>query len=198
MKYDSIEQANMRLQHTVVKYDGRPVLIKGVNGTGRGLDAYMLPHAKDIIQIKLQDPKLDVANLALGYVNVNDYAVYLTRIPGRQQKQGLCKSNVMFGQNGRNVDLGWQNLIVTPEFSDAFRGIYPSFNEVIERLYANEELQSMAFSRRFALEMDKELAFFQLLYRGQKIAWGDPQNFNLPSEYTYLSELIRQEGVNVR
>lgn len=197
--YDGPEQTKMRLAETVVAYDGKPVYVTGVTA-GNKLNLVKLPKMNDNFVCGLNDPKLNFLDLRLGYVNTNNYAAYMRRTAGRQQRQGLHKGVVIIGDRDlqNKVVLNWEELIHTPEFFDAFQGIYPNFADVVQRMLENPKIRSMAFHRRFALHRDEELGFYELRYRGRRVAWGDPNQFNLPSEYSYMTEMIQAEGINLR
>lgn len=200
--YDILEQAQLRLKGSVVMYDGRPAKVldafEEVKGE-IGVNISPLPKLRDNIKVSLKDPKLNIREFRLGYVNAYNYAGYLTRMPGRQQKQGLSNGNVCFDDEfQRMVGIGFENIIKRPEFADALMGIYPAFDKCVESLLNNAEMRSIAFCRRFALYQDPELGYFELRYRGARIAWGDPNAFNLPSEHSYLTEVIREQGINIR
>lgn len=188
------DQAALRLANTVVEYDGRPYLVANVSGNNVNptLDLMDLPKQRDVIKILADDPKLNYRRFQLGYVNYNRNALYLSRMPARQQKQGLCNTNVNVSGDGR-----WNfNIIMGSDaINDVFQNRYPTFNEAVDSIKPGE---SMAFSRRFAVYLDEDLGFYELRYKGERIAWGDPAVFNLPSNYTYLTEVIQQEGIRVR
>lgn len=189
------DQAVLRLNNTMILYDGRPYLVCNVRGTAAKpiLECLDLPKQRDVLNIAMDDDLLNFRVFNLGYVNYQGDAHYLTRLPARQQKQGLCDQTVLVG-DGRQ---GWrfQNVMNDPCIQDLFAERYPSFREVVDKLKPGH---SMAFSRRFALAMDPDLGFYELRYKGERVAWGDPAAFNLPSSYTYLSEVIQQEGIQVR
>jgi hypothetical protein len=188
-----LEQIRLRLQGTVIMYDSRPVIVSQIAADKIGLA--FLPTMRDVFFVPFDDPKLNIREFRLGYVNVNRSAMYVQRFPGRQQRQGLCGANVKLGQRG---GIPWNDLIRRAEFTDMMRNVYPTFAQVVDRLEKNPELNTMAFNRRFALAKDQELGFFELHYRGRRIAWGDPSNFNLPSDHQYLAEVIAAEGISVR
>lgn len=209
MQYDSAEQASLRLGKTVIAYDGLPAFVEEVTASkGKlALVLMLLPKMKDRMVVVMDDPLLETQNLRLGYVNMPAGAVYVSRIPARQQRQGLCNSNVVVkASNGRNAGYAFNRVYTDPAFKDMFLGKYPTIREAQQMLldskpsdYGDGRIpESVAFSRRMALYRDHDLGFFELRYKCQRIAWGDPDNFNLPSEFRYLSELMHEEGITVR
>lgn len=200
--YDTLEQATLRLKGTVVMYDGRPAMVLDAfeekKGT-IGVNITPLPKKRDNIKVSLDDPKLDIREFKLGYVNAFNHAGYLTRLAGRQQRQGLCQGNCKVDDEFfRHTRHNFADLANRPEFADALSGIYPKFEKCVDSLIGNPDMRSMAFCRRFALYRDPELGYFELRYRGHRVAWGDPNAFNLPSEFSYLTEVIREQGIAIR
>ena len=198
MKYDSAEQANLRLKGTYILYDGELMQCGGCPAEGT-VALYTVPGQRGQMVVNLDDPKLNMSDFRLGYVNKGARAGYLTRIPARQQRQGLCQTNVQVDPEWTRVTAQGVNTILgSVEFRDALQNKYPKFGECVDMLKGNPNIRSRAFSRRFALYKDPEFDLYELHYRGQRIAWGDPASFNLPSSHTYLRELIDQEGISVR
>lgn len=202
--YDTVENTGARLNGTVVMYDGRPVQVLNAQaGTKQEpiqVNLQFLPKMRDNILVSINDPKLEVRNLPLGYVNIYNDALYLTRSPCRQFKQGLS-SNCVIIPRMENRDVGapsFKTLLGRAEFSDAMSGIYPTYREALDMIFNDPDKKAVAFSRRFALYRDRQLGFFELRYKGNRVAWGDPNNFNLPSEFMYLSEVITEQGISVR
>lgn len=192
--YDSAEQAQLRLGQTIVGYDGKPVYVHRVN-KAEELECSLMNRMEALITVALNDPKLNINKFPLGYVNVRNRAVYLSRSPMRQQRQGLCRQNVLV-KNAAGVN--FLDVAKTPGFVDAWTNVYPTIKDCLNQFDINPDLKSMAFNRRWALYQDKDLGFFELLYRGERVAWGDPQGFVLPSEYSYLRESLAECGVNIR
>ena len=194
--YDTAEQSSLRLRGTIVAYKNRPVIVLEVNADNT-LNIADVIGKRNVAKVALNDPDLNIQEFKLGYVNYQGRALYLTRVPARQQRQGLCRQNIVVKAGDfRNYFV--DGMLSSAGFVDAFQGIYPTFEEAVNVLRTNLEVESVAFARRFALKRDVELGYFELFYRGDKIAWGDPNQFNIPSEYLYMSELMKQEGINIR
>lgn len=203
--YDTVENTHAKLAGTVFMFDGRPVHCLGAFNSGDQkdpihLNLQFLPKMRDNVAVSVNDPRVEVRNLPLGYVNIYDDAVYLTRTPCRQFRQGLTNQSVICPPiRKRDAPMyNFKSLIQRAEFVDAMCNVYPTYKEALNMLLDNPEKRSVAFSRRFALFHDKELGFFELRYKGNRVAWGDPNNFNLPSEFMYLSEVIAEQGISVK
>lgn len=203
--YDTVENAHAKLAGTVFMFDGRPVNCLGAFDSGDNrdqihLNLQFLPKMRDNVAVSINDPRIEVRNLPLGYVNIFNDAIYLTRTPCRQFRQGLTSNSVVCPQIRRHgvPVYNFKTLMQRPEFTDSMMGVYPTFKEAVDMLLNSNEKLSVAFNRRFALAHDKDLGFFELRYKGNRVAWGDPNNFNLPSEFSYLTEVIHEQGISVR
>lgn len=192
-KYDR-EQAKQKLAGTVIMYKDKPVYIGDVKQGGGGvvLLAYNLPGYDKEVLLKIDDNNLDGLNFKLGYVNYKGTATYLTRVPRRQYSQGLRSENT-----SNSLGYNFEQMTRDPSFSENLSGKYPSFEECVKAVESGKN-RSQAFHRRFAISKDSELGFYQLEYKSQRIAYGDPENFVLPSHMQYLSEVIRSAGVKIK
>lgn len=200
--FDSIEQTSLRLKNTYVLYND---------------DLYKVSQAldKDTVEIIRQDGKRVVS---LNDVNLNYYdyrlgyasgtyggtieAYYLVRSPHRQQRQGLIMDAIVgicaLGGNGELIERGAGQFLRTSELEKCLKGQYATFDEALKTLEEHEHVGSVPFSRRLAVRLDRDLGFYTLQFKGRRIAWGDPHNFNMPSEFLYLREVIEKSGVKIR
>ena len=119
LKYDTVEDANMRLNNTIVRYAERPVRI---------LEAFKKRGCKNIwlkfedlydnntYDVKLEDNKWNFSSPPLGYVqHAPDTSVYLVRIPERKQAQGLHIERIYYATNSEK---GLANLRRYPNYKD--------------------------------------------------------------------------------
>lgn len=200
MRLDSAEQINRRLKGTVVLYDDKPVLAYQASGENSVL-LIPLPSRRGEFVVRIDDPRLNIQEFKLGYVNYGDRAFYVKRTPIRGARQGLDTGNLL-----PDTDyVKWAGIARLPamttlsaEFCDMLNNTYPTLRECVDMIVKSDSLVSRAFSRRFAIYYDRDLDFYELHYRGQRVGWGNPTEFNVPSGYSYLQELIKQEGINVR
>ena len=200
--YDDVGQSDMRLRESIILVDGQPVQVMGSVKRGKKLfiQYARLPAKNAIDEIDLQDETVNIRDFKLGYLNHRGEALYLSRIPGRQQVQGLCRRNVDITafSDPRKDRPEWGQIIRTGEFSDMMRGVYPKYKDCVASLEHDNERVSVAFSRVWALRRDNDLGFFELLFKGERVAWGDPNQFNLPSASTYLRECLDEANINYR
>jgi len=203
--YDSLEHARQQLQGTVVMFDEAPVWINEIFQADNGLavNLSILPRIHDPIIVSLTDHRLDARNLGsrLGYVNMNTEAVYLSRIPSRQTKQGLARTNVFVavadsgGDRGpRPYRLNFDRVMNTPGFVDAMANAYPDLDRCKELFDGNPDISSLAISKDFAV-VREELGYYILLYRNDRVGWGDLQGFKVPDEYSYLRNRMGALGI---
>ena len=204
--YQNAADAQQQLGGSVILYDGRPVYVVECFA-GRGNDILMsvvnLPRKRDPYQVSIFDPLVEGrgVGLRLGYCNLGgDYgAVWLSRIPRRQYSQGLTRNNVAVnGARGREnrLPLNFDHITGMACFVDMMNGVYPAYADAVQQLNANRALPSVAFARDFCLERGQDdLGFFLLRYKNERVAWGDPAEFKLPKKFSYLTELLRKNGV---
>ncbi len=205
LPYDNVENAAQHLQGCVVMYDDRPHYVREVYRQTNGKRDIMailsaMPRMRDEIHVPIFDPLFDAKCLGqrLGYVNFGDTigTLWLSRIPSRQYKQGLIRQNVLVTMGGGRRDPGvrFDTLLQHAGLSDCLRGIYPTFDQAIQKLDDNPNLPSVAFHKHFALER-QDLGYHLLCYRNERVAWGDPKKFKLPEHFIYLKETLDKLGV---
>lgn len=200
--YDSVEQTNLRLTCSIVIYGNRPAYVDDVVSDDFGkiyLRIRFLPRFEDSLRVRIDDPLLNVREFNLGYVNLPRISLYVTRTAGRQQKQGLAKGNMVIpmDRDGRE-SYSFNDLLRSAGLVDCLKNKYPSFKTCVRQLESSDTLYSVAFNRRFALYHDKDLGFFEVMYRGNRIAWGESTSLTMPSNLSYLRELINELGVPIR
>ena len=207
-KYETSEEVRFRLEGTVVLYDGDPVYIsrvrvpEGENEIARvyyhelplkrpGFGNEDLEGQAGGIRKYLSSKKFDLAPFKMGYMNYQGNAVFVSRTPVRQNKQGLAQHNTVFNDTrGRATDLlTFSRMIKCQEFVDMIKGKYPSFKEVGE-LLGKDDVSSVAISRSFAFLIDHDLEALVLIHKGTKcgIALKDDKGLKIPEKYKFLCE----------
>ncbi len=217
--YQTRDEAQLRLSNTVVIYDKAPIWVRQALHNDEGLIVLEVCRLKGnrTKVIELRDPKLNLRNLPLGYMNCTSNVRYLTRIPTRRYKQGLCRSNVhipnldaevMGGvinqqfyqeeeQPAPGADL--QHIMGEEGFTHMMTGVYPAYANVMELLTDKKRpIQSMAFSRTLALAKDN-IELIYIGYKGERVGWSeDGEQFKLAKQFHYLNEIMEQNGVRIR
>jgi hypothetical protein len=202
LPYTSVEDAQQHLLNSVILFDGRPVYVRDIYTTDDGLNTCLrfLPRMADEIHVSLFDPRIETKELGsrLGYMNIGGRtgAMYVRRIPARQYKQGLVRQNVLVGGDRRSGSAyRFDDAMRQGSFVDMMTRVYPTYEAAYQTLKDQPELPSIAFSPEFAI-VRQELGFFLLEYKGEQVAWGDPKMLKLPSQFSYLKELLNKYGVS--
>lgn len=218
VKYESVNDAQMRLQHTVVLYDGEPVYITGVSQVGPDdpkddiyrVYAAPLPfvpdrngNQKEAFRKFISSRKFDLAPFPLGFMNKNDTTYYLSRQCKRQQKQGLSDNTIgvvdMSSFEGKGKGLPRRaftvsNLVTYPEFLDTIKGRYPSLEEATALLQG--DANAVAFSRVFALVKDQDLDDLIYLYhKTDKVGFILDGQLKLSKAARCLKEALQEVGI---
>ena len=173
--------ANQRLAGTYIYYEGSPILVVSIdqfgvvtfNRCGLGGDAE---------KCRLSECSLEP--LRLGYINDGPLAHYLRRFPARVQRQGL-QDRIMYSSMGRIVALE------SIPFLNCVIGSYPNLNVCLE-LVANKEVQSVAFSRTFALKVNERNN--KIEYKGKIVGSlvGESLKLKLDKGREYLQESLER------
>jgi len=203
--YDSYEEVHMRLQGTVVRYDGEPVYVSNVTQGDDGVPRIHIMNLPVILNGREEvneDNKVtrkvvnsrhfDFEPFLLGYANLKYGACFLSRAPVRKYKQGLSSGNLTDAQ-GR---LSFKAALADPGFKDALKNEYPPRSVATEM--AKDKSITVAFCREFAVEYNS-LGYFLLHYRGAPCAFSeDGYVFKLPEQFKYLSEVLQENKVAFR
>jgi hypothetical protein len=168
MKYDTRDEAVMRLRGTVVMYSGRAVVVENVressvSPSGMVIEFTYLRNGNEGRDC-LHSNRFSFKALRLGYVNIDGKATYLKTSPKKQYKQGYA---------GRNYKA----------LSDMVLRRYPSFNEV---LIMTKYMKSVAFNIDWAVEGRK------LFYKGEVVGFLKGSKPLLFNEYSFLRSLLNE------
>lgn len=158
-RYDVPHDVEMRLNNSVLRYDGVPVFIKSIPNSLNVNLFDLSEEGKPIGKADSSDPRLDITSppLGFGFGEKHNTLFYFSRIPWRQQKQGLCNDNVEFrsfyidrdrsGTVQSNINRGfttkWQ------PFKDAIEGKYKSIPTIVAAI--RDGVIGLPFDRSFAL-----------------------------------------------
>jgi hypothetical protein len=194
MKYDNVNDAQMRLGGTVIRYNGKPVYVIDVGDKKdpETFDTYIylnitFPIDGVVDQVLIDDPLLDFSPVPVGYVNYNGGSAYVHRVPIRKWKQGLHRDNLNVEwdtYNGLGEDA---DILVTSSLARSILNEYPAFDEAIERVRSKRD-KSCAFNRKFSL-VRSDIGLLWLYYKGEQVGWIEgEQTFVLGNEHRYLQE----------
>lgn len=182
----------LRLDRTICFYKGQPVYVEARNATGglqgddaHKLDVWDIGQSKKNIQVDYRDTDFSYKAMILGYVNMKDSATYVTRVPSRIQKQGLCRHSLSYTPNPNYT------LYNTREMGNMLLNIYPSLEEALEFVQHGAK-KACAFHRTFAFRATRPLS---LEYRGETIAYLEGKYFRLLDlkESKAIKEFAKEE-----
>lgn len=214
IQYESLQEAEMRLQGTVVLYDEQPVYITRVTGAAPGdpkpdifrVYAVPLPSRAGVGRVEdeefrrfISSRRFDFRTIPLGFMNLAGGIYYCTRLPQRQQKQGLA--NATFGcteiAGPRGEGFRLNSVIQNKEFVSMVRGEYPTFEQAMAAVSKNGVF-GMAFSRHYALVSDDDLdGLVYLYYKNEKVGFLMDSKVTLSSKMTCLKEALTELGLRL-
>lgn len=181
---DNHNDAEMRLNRTVVMYKGRPIYIQGIRGDELKVIGTDLLDSEDKALPSLKEEGWDFLPVQLGYVNFpRREAAYVRRTPARRWKQGLDCQALNYPEH----------MIITPAVAHTILNQYPSFEKAIER--------ADAFGLRTAFHKDWSVQSwggktFGLEYRTKEVGEiNSDLEFKLTDKYSFLQEAL-QEAIN--
>jgi len=172
---------HLKLHETVCRYDGKPVWVT-VPGNGL-VRLYDLPSRRNPKDINSEDVRFDVASVPLGYVNMwsHKLVTYLSRIPIRRVKQGLCLRSLTLARiDGRKEGtFSTSSVIVSQGFVEAIEGTYPSIEKALAKLRKemNEEekiFPQIAISREVALTING-VGVINVFFKTEHVGWMAPK-----------------------
>jgi hypothetical protein len=207
IKYETAEDATMRLRNTVVLYRGAPVLITAVQkGENKEeiLRVYYQPLPRtpkaDMEQERkfISSKHFDIAPFKMGYVNRQSStgAFFCSRLPNRMQKQGLCAENFRAVDNF-GVGINFNTFIAYKEVNEMVLGKYPSVDEAAKAL---NKSMAVAFSRDFCLVKDEVIPnLYFLYYKGDKVGMylSNERTVSLGKRFGCLKESLQELGIRV-
>lgn len=217
MGFESHEEVRLRWAATVIMFDGEPVYVSEQthdpdpinNPTEQPGDIIIeildMPSMRNRRRVRHLDPRIDSHTLGsrLGYVDGERDSFYLSRIPGRQARQGLGDGNVhvqLSEAHQRNVggQMRLDAFYRSRSLVDALKGNYRSYEDALKAMLANEQFYARAFGRDVCIRRDNDFPdLLNIEYRGQRVCWGSSDNMKLPKNFKYLKEVLSKYGVNL-
>lgn len=146
--YDTAEYAATRLNETIVRLNGQPVMVLACT---QGVGGIIVTYHSIMDDVPPQDAPLDQFDLdpvPLGYVNFGARAVYITRMPMRKDwRQGMRMTNIVDPQGSAHTRMGFKVL------GQTIMGKFPTFERAIESLNRKTKPpEGIAFCRDFAIK----------------------------------------------
>jgi hypothetical protein len=200
--FDILQEVNSKFVGTVVLYDKKAHLVKSADHFPEKPGEFALHlapyNARAIKTINLNDPALDYKNYRIGYVNGTGIASWWFRTPHKQWAQGLKSSQMKWkvSHHGGHVH---DNFGFNRSFNNMLEGIYPDI-ESVKKSLIEEEAQSAAFHKDFALSYDDIHDDFILEYHATKIGVSmdrELKQFKILPEARHLVEALQEARSNV-
>lgn len=212
--YDTVEEANQKLRHTVVLYNKSSCFIQQATGS-KGLNLEFSTLRDGVILSKsINDKEFEFRNLGqkLGYANINlgngsyNEALYLSRMPVRQSHstQGISQKNLhipsLRGSQKLSLSpyiLSFQQVYTTTPFHDMMEDIFPGLDVIEKEMAKKNYVLSRAFDRQFCVRRD-DVGPLYLQYRGRDIGHSDHfYRWKLASQFSYLNETLEHIHIKV-
>lgn len=145
MFWHDLQQANQRLQGSVVLYDGKPIRFRSIES--RNVEVLDIASG-DYITVNLEDAKFnDFRQLPkLGFVNTPGKLYWLGRYPARSAIHGHSRSNIQVhsfekGQVFRS-DSNFENLLISngKYYVESVTGKFPRWDEALDYVTQNQPI----------------------------------------------------------
>ena len=188
------DDVRQRLGGTICRYKGKPVYIADTRGGHQVYVQPLLPFSDNYELIDYRTPDFDYKSPPLGYMNFQDRAYYLSRLPWRDiQKQGLCQQAIEFKPDA----LGRGGWFPSEALAKCILGEHPNLQDALE-LIQTQGHESVAIHRHIAIGTvsGQSLGVF---YRGRVVGIREMGKFRLlqSDESSILERLIRKAGINL-
>lgn len=146
--YDTAEYAATRLNETIVRLNGLPVMVLACNHDGNQI---MVTYHSIMDDVPPQVAPLSAFNLdpvPLGYVNFGAKAIYITRMPMRKDwRQGMRMTNIVDPLGQAHTRMSFRVI------GQTIMGKYPTFERAIESLNRKTKPpEGIAYSRDFSIK----------------------------------------------
>lgn len=188
--YDDAQYANSRLTGTVVRNNnGVPVMVHECRGDGGDMQF----NISDLIAEKprkkwVESNTLNLRSMPLGYINIDNKAFYLSRIPRRDDwRQGLRDNQLTTRGILRIMHHG-------KSIHQMLKEEYPSFQRCVQKLLDDKEgvVHSQAFSRVFSIQYMRGGVSLKLMYKGKHCGTinRETKEIDLKDGYKHLKERL--------
>lgn len=221
LKYESSQEAEMRLSGTIVAVDGEPYKVEGCqycyDNTGkqtRDIELLMrkvptqIAENDPIFKYLLKDPAVRVKGMKLGYTPYNNgTAVYLSRQPTRKYKQGLSHNNLAVCTRGvvRPMESRmWSELVGRQKgLITNFTGNFDGFDKLCELVEKNKGRQDPGITilnRKFAARHSPS-GIVILQHKGEEVGYAAldavKKGFTFAPHFKYLKEVAEESNVRI-
>lgn len=158
----NLDQARAYLNESIIRVNDLPVYISDVYSKNfrKFLLYFIVDKGRRNGEINLNDPKVNMAPVPLGYTNFKGDSFLLSRFPSRQWKVGLSRYNCsirdMSGkQRRRNY---FSAFLDSANLFDTITGVYPTLQEAIS-IIEKKNANNVAFNRKLAINSSGQVIF---------------------------------------
>lgn len=194
-RYLTPEDVKLRLDECIIKVDEDFYFVRA---DGMKIKMFNINsiNLNPVGVIDANSDRIDLTSINPGYVNHNDYAVYVTRAPYRKQKQGIGLHNLIYLVE-TNMDKVPPNLLFSTEMVQALYNKYPSYKEALKKVRSTSPgmVKRYAFTKSFMLCRDltssqADLNLITLWYESEPIGTVDENNVVTLNPLMYNSVFI--------
>jgi hypothetical protein len=197
---DKISLDDLRTMHkdTLVRYKGYLVYIVDFVSAKRVEILHL--NTGDYMVVPFNTKCFDFSPIRIGYVNHRGVALYVTRSPVRQYKQGMSPQNIKVSlPDGIRINTDYKRSMAQSAYDEIrslkdvaicfnLDGEYPSVADVIASLTNSEEVLIRAFDKQFAI--DSSLNLYYKTEKVGRVVSTNPIEFKFNPDKEYLRELL--------
>lgn len=160
---------SQRLDRTFIRYDDQVYYCRYAGPTTLQLTS---PVANGSLptNVSINDDKLDVSSLPLGYLQFGSYVYYLSRYPGRRYKQGVCQESLIFSPQ---LIVPMDEVLFSQGFVNMVEDKYPNMPAVIKAI--KRAAPALAMSRETAIFFDADNKIYKVKYKQEEVGYINPE-----------------------
>lgn len=181
------DDAVKKLYGSIILYKGDPCYVStGDNARSHLLltpigEEFFKKDKSKYIKVHYNSSDLDISIPTLGYLNYNGNAYYLSRSLGRINKQGISRDTIDCIPSRYDEDMFYSSSMI-----DLLKGIYPTFDEALQRIKEVNGPCSVAFHKHLAIHFQgnhtisyraRSIGSFNLKTRSISIFPGEQASF---------------------
>lgn len=190
------EDLDLRLNNTICRYKGHPYYVQTGRADGRNsypkISLYKLDGTMSRpINVDHTSDEFDDSSPPLGYMNYNNQAIYLKRVPHRLQNQGVRQESIMSIPSTRG------HWFTSVSMESCILGRYPSQDQAMSTLQDAGSPYGVAIHRHIALSWIDSRTL-GLYYKARLIAtkiYGSDWSYLEASDSTLIRNIIGKTGV---
>ena len=168
-----------------IMYKKEPVYVREVESRNKIHIQYLKDSKKITVPFSFDDFK--PVSSRLGFINISNGVIYLTRRPIRRFQVGLCNTNVSMHWPLSNIGVHNHVLVDklhrlnTVEVFNCIEGKYPTFKQCCARVKKAPAI--MAFDKQFAIDSNGDV-----FYRSKRVG-----KFNL-EQHKEIEDIVFNKG----